>query len=294
MNAAVNSVLLADADAVNASLSHSKIEVPGVQRNRRGHPERIDRNAHVVMVRSETGAILGTLINFAIHGIAYDDDNLFLSADVPGGIEASLRQRMEEANSGRFLKDCKKPVAVFINGAEGDISPTRYHREGIAEIGEIFSNTVAEVFDSGETLPDHWSYQERVIPLPDPGMNYRNCIKQFNPGKPNTWIKFFSKDAQFRAVAPFFPKHTHLSLIKWGPLHLLTWPGEPTYQLGSILREQALQNGAKDAMILGLTNDHLAYFVSPDEYRDGGYESCFSLYGKSGGMGIIQAYRGFD
>ena len=42
-------------------------------------------------------------------------------------------------------------------------------------------------------------------------------------------------------------------------------------------------------MILGLTNEHLAYFLTHDEFGEGGYESCFSFYGQSGGEAILEA-----
>jgi hypothetical protein len=43
--------------------------------------------------------------------------------------------------------------------------------------------------------------------------------------------------------------------------------------------------------VLGLTNDHLSYFVSTDEYQGDSYEACSSLYGRRGGEKIVEAYR---
>ncbi len=47
----------------------------------------------------------------------------------------------------------------------------------------------------------------------------------------------------------------------------------------------------EQAWIMGLTNDYLAYFTTPDEFNQGGYEACFSLYGKQSGTKILSEHK---
>jgi hypothetical protein len=291
MNAAYDSVLIAERASVPAVLSHSVVDVDGLQHNRRGHPERVERKAHLIWAKNEEGAVIGSVVNYAIHGIAYDDDNLYFSADVPGGIEHAMKSEMHRYNGRQTTRSCPEPIAVFINSAEGDTSPNFFGKDGIERIGRTFAEKVMGSIEGAEPLPERWRVSEKRIRLPIPGMNVRNCMKQFRPGKPNEGLKYFSKDAALHLVAAYFPAHTRISLIRWGDLDLMTWPGEPTTQLGWKLRDVALASGAKNAMILGLTNDHLAYFTSSDEFYDGGYEACFSLYGAHGGEGIVRRYQ---
>jgi hypothetical protein len=89
-----------------------------------------------------------------------------------------------------------------------------------------------------------------------------------------------------------FPKEAEATLLELGDMLLMTWPGEPTTSIGLELRRLAADAGAAQSWVLGLTNDHLAYFVMPDEYEEGGYETCSSLYGPQGAVKLIEAYRG--
>jgi hypothetical protein len=293
MKSAVESVSLAEENLVEATLSHSAVEVPGLQNNRRGHPDRLDPVANMIWAKNKSGAILGALANFAIHGVAYDDDNPYFSADVPGGIEKSLKEKITKKNLavGREIENIVKPVVVFMNGAEGDTSPTYFLAEGIAKIGEIFSDQVISKVDQAENLPTKWNINQAKVVFGKAGLNIKNCVKEFNSGKPNRGLKFFSKDAKLKLISPFFPKSAELSAIQWGNMTLATWPGEPTAQLGFDLKAVIKKSGSKHALILGLTNDHLAYFTSPEEFYEGGYESCFSVYGSQGGQKVIQTYE---
>jgi hypothetical protein len=43
--------------------------------------------------------------------------------------------------------------------------------------------------------------------------------------------------------------------------------------------------------VLGLTNDHLAYFTTPEEFDEGGYEACGSIYGPHAGNKIVREHH---
>lgn len=41
---------------------------------------------------------------------------------------------------------------------------------------------------------------------------------------------------------------------------------------------------------MGLTNDHLAYFTTPEEFSAGGYETCVNFFKADGGNNILQKH----
>ncbi len=292
LRAAVNAVVVAEHGVQPAKVYHSTVDVPGVQHNRHGHPERVDPKAHLLWVKAPDGRILGTLANFAIHGTALDEENLFFSADVPGAIERSLIRGMKSYNDAKEVAGwMPEPIAVFVNSAEADVLPNKEGEQALPWVGEIFSDAAMLSADRGEELPDSWRVDEARIPMPIPGMNIQNCVHEFRSDKPNAALKFFTRDSALHLAALFFPVKTRIARIRWGGLDLVTWPGEPTTKLGWMLKDQAISQGSKEVMILGLTNDHLAYFLSEDEFYEGGYESCFSFYGARGGEKIIHQFK---
>jgi hypothetical protein len=100
-----------------ASIGVGKSTVTGATTNRRHNlspalqPDSVDPEMIVIRVDHPGGAPLATVWNFAIHGTHLDSSNMDYSADIMGA--ASIKAKAGGAG-----------VALFINGAEGDISPT--------------------------------------------------------------------------------------------------------------------------------------------------------------------------
>ena len=292
MSATLDSIAQAETRLEPATVSHSSVEIPGLQHNRRGHDDQVDRKAHFIWAKDSSGAVLGVLANFAIHGTAFGSDNLFFSADIPGGIEHALKDKISQRNAVKsgHQKTIVSPVVVFMNSAEGDISPDFTGQDGITKTGLIFSDYAIAQVDTGVTMPSDWQVLRTNVKFGSAGLSIKNCVDEFT-NKPYPELKYFSVNTRLLAISPFFPKQAQIFTIKWGGMDLMTWPGEPTEKLGAELKAVATASGASDAMVLGLTNDHLAYFTSPDEFDEGGYESCFSVYGSTGGEKVIQGYK---
>jgi hypothetical protein len=148
-------------------------------------------------------------------------------------------------------------------------------------MGLLFTTSLEQAWsgsqsvDSGGAGPvvTEWS-----VPLGKPFLDIRRCMDQrtFSPLKPG--------------VGRWFPDHAWLSQIKLGPVLFMTWPGEPTSELGLELRAAAEQAGALDAWVLGLTNGHLGYFTSPWDHDLGGYETCVNFYGRMGGATLRDSH----
>lgn len=80
---------------------------------------------------------------------------------------------------------------------------------------------------------------------------------------------------------------SQVSLVRIDDVAIVTWPGEPTTTLGLETRRLAKAAGAREAWVFGLTNDHMAYFTTPDEYAEGGYEACMTFYGPQAGQKVL-------
>ena len=96
-------------------------------------------------------------MNFVVHGTALNAHNLELSADVPGGIERALEQQLHA------------PV-LFINGAEGDVSPAEGGYEGIANLSHSFGKQASHVLANAKPMEATWSVRSSTIQLGDPAV----------------------------------------------------------------------------------------------------------------------------
>jgi hypothetical protein len=242
-------------NAQPALLTTVSFSADGLQRSRRHDRWFFDPTVNLLLARSITsGRWLGAMVNMAIHGTAWQDDNLRLSADVPGGIERSLEQQLEA------------PV-LFVNGAVGDVSPIIAGADGVAHIARAFGEQCASALPRARRVTPQWSVARRRVRLPAP---------------------HFMRHIPIGLLAP---REVELNVIRLGGLALLTWPGEPTTTLGLAAKGVAGDAGAGQAWILGLTNGYAGYFVAPDEYRSGGYEAAKSLYGATAGITLVDEYR---
>ena len=278
-----NKFLAQVVETVHQAMAHSEIaelhtlsfDTVNLQNNRRGGDRPLYPRANLLLAKSISGAWMGGMVNFAVHGTWLGEDNLKFSSDVPGAIERSLSELLQEQNG--YVRTLSNSDFIFINGAEGDVSPKlEYH-----ELGIEFAKQAREQWDNIKPLiASEWTVKQQEIDLGSPRINLSKCLeKKWIPKKLNI------------GVQKFISSKTLISQIRFGNLWFLTWPGEPTTELGMMLMKMAKESGADDAWILGLTNDHLSYFVSEKEFEKGGYEACSNFFGASGGTKIIDAHK---
>lgn len=96
----------------------------------------------------------------------------------------------------------------------------------------------------------------------------------FNPRYPPLGFTWLAK----RLLAP--PASVPLGVYWVGPLLIGTLPGEFTTMAGRRIR-QALQtaSGAREVFLIGLANEYVSYFATPEEYSAQHYEGASTLYG---------------
>jgi hypothetical protein len=263
------------ARAEPAELHSLSFQTHKLQRNRRGADRPLDPKANLLLARSSSGSWLGGMVNFAVHGTWFGEENLKFSSDVPGAIEKSLSEFLYEENG--YVRSRSTPEFVFINGAEGDVLPAQEYRE----LGKLFALQARENWANLRQLDTaDLEVTQKEISLGLPKINISKCVEK-------KWLP-----QNFRlGVKRFISPTTLITQVKLGGLMFLTWPGEPTTELGLQLVAAAKETGVEDAWVLALTNDHLSYFVTAEEFEKGGYEACSNFFGAQGGRKVIEAHK---
>jgi hypothetical protein len=259
--ARIGSLQEADHDALN--------------RNRR-HDPAVDSTFTVVRVVGEDGKPIGEIVDFASHPTLYGDDMREVSADWPGVTEATIDDRLHGG------------VCLFFNGALGDASPNGVDDVKGDEKVKVYGDRVAKA--ALDRL-------DRVTPLPAVTVATWSQDVPLPPRKPNGF--FFLAAGQLgldmRAarglVNDLMPTSTHLSFVKIGDALLMGFPCEPSGALGMEAEATARAAGVKVPVVVGLTNEWLAYALTPTQYRAGKYEAMMSFYGDQFGPALMAGLK---
>lgn len=274
MNEITKTIKASILNAQPAELFTLSYATTDLQNNRRGEDRPLDPTANLMMARTLSGEWLGGLINFAVHGTSLEADNLFFSADAPGAIERGLEKFLQQENGSVRL--INNPRVLFMNGAEGDVSP----KHDQTMMGSEFASQTIAHWNELKPMNETWIVLEKKISLSKPTVDLKKCVDE-------SWMPKGIK----LGLGRFVSKTTVINQIHFGPLWLLTWPGEPTTEIGLKLKQVAMETGALDAWVFGLTNDHLGYFTTPEEFAKGGYETCVNFFGSQGGETILKAHK---
>jgi neutral ceramidase len=83
----------------------------------------IDQRVTAIRVDDAKGAPLGVWSNFGIHPTSFGDENLLFSGDNAATTERLVEDEMIRDAAARGLTPATRPVNVWTNGTEGDVSP---------------------------------------------------------------------------------------------------------------------------------------------------------------------------
>ena len=272
-----------------AEVGTAYIDLTGLTHNRHSDEYPVDSRGFLLLARNKDGKLIAGLLNFASHAILAPAQALMISADWPGVFTATLDKKM---NGGVFL---------FLQGAEGDITPAGAKGEGwdkVNDYGMQMASAVASHFSEVKFTSDFpvgGKAVELTLPVRKQKISaeFRNAIpakieaiqksdlpKQ-KKDKKIAWLRERAGLESF--LQPMFKTmkrvkngetKTYAQALKLGDSYVVTFPGEPTAELGMKIRSELAP--AKVA-VLGLTNDHLAYMTSQTMFEEGGYEAGMSL-----------------
>lgn len=259
------------------------------------------------------GDLLATLVNFPVHGTAFDDDNDLYTEDAPGAVE----QKIEE----QYFTETGKPLtALFLQCAGGDASPAgdslgHQAPARVEKVGYAAADLIVPKFKDFVWKPElqlavrsiRLDFNHgRIYPT------YPDLANEFTDaqGKPYHWggwqchadgvgfqQSMAGKSKNCIDLETLLPgmggnlPHAEISQVlltaaRLGDLGLITLPGEPTYSLVQYAREhtEGLIPGMKKLMVVGYSQDYFLYLTAPLDWMLGGYEEEMSLWGPAGGQ----------
>ncbi len=206
-----------------------------------------------VMRFKNGGKIKGSLIFMAAHPTLLKSKNFMLSAEFPGALTHEIEKTSENS------------VALFVNGAAGDLRP---HLENAPEDAfqkiEAYGRALAEKINniSFETMDMDGPWQARLEKVKLPKVKVR--------------AGFFKVPSLMGNR--FFPRTTYFQAFRLGSFLFLAFPGELASETGLEIEKQT--GKGLTPLIIGYANDYLGYIVPERYYKNqDNYEATASFYG---------------
>ncbi len=256
LGAIQESARLAEGRKRAAAAGTGKTEVPGIARSRVGMP--LDQELGVLKVTGADGRPLAVVWNYAVHGTALPPRNLLLSADLMGEAGARIEQALGVP-------------ALFVNGAAGDVSPRRRGWAGVSQAGTALAAGALAVWQHIAPEPQpRLAVVVQSATLSAPALSVRNCL--------GGWVP----PAMRVSLGSMIGASGELIALAVGRTAWVTIPGELESKLGLEVKA-AGRRDFEEVFVAGLSNDYLAYFLTPEQYRRPDYIACGSLYGERGG-----------
>jgi hypothetical protein len=283
----------------HATASAATRTLPGLTKNRRGWPE-TDDTLTSLRFRSADGKPIATLVNFACHPTTTGSSNTEVSRDWCGYAVDTI----ERGEGG---------VAVYVNGAIGDVNPIDASGFGAAQaLGEAVAEAAMRSLEHADAIEGYVRVRTEPLALPVRIERLSERVEQAID-RSGFAIAALAKAggvhaaqmallaagrrdlAQMLAALESMserPKSHHggVSCVRTqcgyvgigNAFEALAAPGEVLTRLALPLRASL---GAPHRMFLGLTHDSLGYFVPEDEWmtgRNDNYEESVSMGRRAG------------
>ncbi|MFK5973884.1 MAG: hypothetical protein QM485_11480 [Flavobacteriaceae bacterium] len=192
----------------------------------------LDRTMTLISFRGHNGENIVSIFHLAAHAVSIYPFSDKISGDWP----AEATKRISDALGGE---------AIFLQGCAGDVNPWRRGREAVNEMGEGLADYAKTAYKYSVRLkPDTLGSISASIELP---------LTEI--GKERTGLNTVKAEVQ---------------VITLGSLALVTLPGEPFTDLGTVIREQS---PFPQTLVLGYSNGNGVHYVGlAGEKARGGYE----------------------
>jgi hypothetical protein len=134
-DANVDAIVRASQQLTAVKIATGSKDLDGFNRNRHSkiQPTPLDRQLAVMKLESiETGKVIAVLVNFAAHPTSISDESMAFSSDYVG----ALRAEIESTVGG---------VAVFMQGASGDLSTNRGPHGDYKQFGQALGKEAVKI-----------------------------------------------------------------------------------------------------------------------------------------------------
>jgi len=252
---------------------HGQVMAPVFLNRRQPDGGVVDPEVVVLRVDTEDGSPIATWINFTCHAVVWSGENLNISADFPGAVAALVEQKIGG-------------LALFSNGACGDINPNARGSDAIASVATPIADEVLRVWGAIKTSPTaSLAVDRELFSIPfAPLMDRCEAEEQLR-----TWQKALEEASgvgvhgriarahiqMAEAVLALHRKgqtpaalEADLKVTSIGDHFLVSFPGEVLVQIGLCLKEEAPGRVA----FLGYTDGCLGYIPLSEDFQKGGYE----------------------
>lgn len=267
-------VRAANAAFVPVRAGTGAVELPGMNRNRRGDGP-TDDTMIVTRIDTMAGAPFAVIVNYAAHPTLMGADVMVVSAGWPGYLQRNIE--------GFWGEDA---LCLFVNGAVGDQSPQGAQGPSPFARAEDYGRKLAaaalRLLPGIETDPEPafgWRMEKVALPerTPPPAL--------LDAAGPEYGLT--PENIQF-VVEALAPEDAYFSALRIGGLFALAIPGELSAEIGIEIKAALRAEGAPRPAIFGLGNEWISYMLTPAQYDAGGYEAGVSFYGREFGPFVAE------
>jgi len=230
----------------------------------------IDPEVAVLAARSKRGDLLGAIVNFACHPAHYGGDGA-LSAGFPGVLARELRAR-----------GC--PVALYLNGACGNISTSDPRRDGrgvsMEAAGRALADNAAAAISRMQFRDDvELHSRSRTLALP-----FRAVTEEQVAGSVRGAQRFIDSAIYDRGMPRLLQRirerktqPAEVQVLSLDDYAFAAIPAEYFVELGLRLKEQA---HPRRALVVSCANGMVGYVPHQEAFARGGYETTFAAHSK--------------
>lgn len=256
----------------------------------------MDPTVLVLKVEDSAGNVMGALVNYSCHAVSLGPSELRISRDYP-----SYALRVLEDAWGRDV------VAIFMNGCSDDINPrwkwersepfsTRPERpeEWLRETRRLGQILGAESLKVSESITDFNSdlrlrSVKKAVELP---------LREKIPEQLIRWPKVLEReeivrrkgredifDGLWEVAQGKKTITTEVQVLSLGGIPLIGLPGEVCFDIQLELRKRS---GAPFTFVSSLANDFIFDLLTPEIFKEGGYEPTSAIVTEEASGIIIQ------
>jgi len=242
-------------------------QVEGMNRNRR-KDQCVDPDMTVLRLDRADGTPYVVLVNYTAHGTIMSPNEMLISGGWPGVMQRTVEAVLDEGIT-----------CMYTNGAEGDISPAGAEGgsnwERAEDYGRRVGLTAADLARDIDTKKVKiFDVRSRWVDLP-PQQAAPDFIKIAG-------TEYHVTEEQLQQLLPaMFPSKAPLYALRLNDFAMVTFPGEPICEIGLSVKKVLANGGIKNPCVAALTTEHIGYILTPEEYRESGYEVTASFYGET-------------
>ena len=272
----IKSLKTAHANLTPAVIGFGSAQETRASENRMIKNGKVDTELGLIKVQdATTGKPIAALINFAVHGTCLGASNMLFSADLMGYAEGALEKQLGGG------------VAIFTNGAEGDVKPSSGGWTGAAKVGGYLAETAAKLWTSTKTktwIEIAGAYGDVKFPKP----TFNGCMPLFGT---KTTICDLLPGVKI-PLDLFMSHYLPFGALRLDDVVFATIPGEAITDVGLAVKAAGKKKGFRLTFVVGLANDFMGYVVNEKEYGLGEYESQATMFGKNTGKLVVAACDG--